>query len=55
MTEPRDAVVIAPVAVAQQRQPSDAKQAALRSIETITRHLTGVIRALEDLRQELKK
>jgi hypothetical protein len=53
--ESRNAVVLAPVATAVIPRPKPEPTSALRTIDTITRHLTGVIRALEDLKQELKK
>lgn len=55
MTERRDAVIAAPVAVAVQRQPTDKQAAMVRAVEVITRHLKGAVAALEELREELKK
>lgn len=52
--EQKNAVVIATAAVALQRPPKS-NPAALHIIDQITRHLTGVIRALEELKQELRK
>lgn len=55
MTEPRNATVLAPVAVAFQRPPTDKQAAMVRAVEVITRHLKGAVAALEELREELKK
>ena len=55
MNERRAATVIAPVAAAFQRPPSDKQAAMLRAVEVVTRHLKGTVAALEELREELKK
>lgn len=55
MEERRDAVVLAPVAVALQRPPTDKQAALVRAVEVVTRHLKGAVAALDQLREELQK
>ena len=53
MEQRRDATIMAPVAVANQRP--DKAAALLRAVEHVSRHLKGAVAALDTLIEELKK